>query len=204
MIEHASTKLELVITGCPCSGTKYTAHLLQGNGYIALHESLDYKRQEALWWSPGTTYPEIEVSYTMNQWLDVHPCKALPVVWLIREPLKVISSWLAKGLHATGEWNPEHKIADMYHRNQRTKNHPHLALVHRVEEEIDPLLKVVASCVQPVSVKSTKPELSNLNRLLPSMKTNTHNPGTVNLTKDIILKYPYGREFLKDYEDYYE
>jgi hypothetical protein len=194
MITHAVRNLKLIITGCPCSGTMYVAKLLRSHGYNARHESLDYKAQEGLWWTGEAPMPEIEVSYTMNQWLDQFDIRDVPVIWLVREPTLVVNSWAAKGLIATGVADFPFKMGLLSEMNKRTANSNGLFDTHRIEDPDEHLLMSADAFVKP-TLKKTQP---------PPRNENSHNIGrVVDMKRSDLIALKNGQEFFESYKDLY-
>lgn len=192
-------KLKLIITGCPCSGTTYVSRLLRHHGYDARHESLDFKRESEVWWltDPAQDWPEIEVSYVMNQWLDSWEIMNVPVMLLLRRPERVISSWVAKGMLHNGKADTNDKMLQCSGFNERTISCGRLASIHRIDEDPDErLLEYVSKYAVPTVHESERPGK-------PGKKSNSHNPGLVQWDTKGLFNLSQGPRFLKTYQPFY-
>lgn len=195
--QRAASFLKLIITGCPCSGTKYVCELLRDHSLDARHESLDYKKEEGVWWKPGGgDDPVIEVSYVMNHWLEFDPIKNVPVILLVRHPVKVINSWLAKGLAHDGTANAEEKMERCIGFNERTLAAPGLTYVHKIDVEPDSLL---LKRVELVTGLKAEVPFSMI-----SKETNAHNQGRLNLSYEDLCRVKNAQRFFRPYRMFYD
>lgn len=82
---------KFLITGCPRSGTKYTAKLLTSAGIPTGHEKVYRPRGPFPWKLDG------EVSWAAVPYLKELKWTGTPVIHQVRHPLKVIASLMQRG-----------------------------------------------------------------------------------------------------------
>ena len=144
--------LRYLITGTGRCGTGYMAQVLRSAGIKCGHEDvfglggLEYARQVMGDW-------EAESSWLAAPFLDDPLLEEVTVVHLVRDPKKVIDSWLGLGylqgdspvyhawMCAHLPWllswaDPEHRAAAIYIGwNKMIKDKTHATIFHRVEDD---------------------------------------------------------------------
>jgi hypothetical protein len=125
-------QLQVIVTGTGRSGTVYFANLLTRVGIPCGHESLftpwgldeaiarlegrhgvdvsAISRESCGEWCPNPQEVVADSSYMAAPWLDQDLLKEVPVIHVVRHPLKVINSFVV-GLNYFKDWVP----ADVWH-----------------------------------------------------------------------------------------
>jgi len=133
-------KLCYILTGCPCSGTHYIARSLTLNGFRTSHEAANLRSGES-----SDKEARADVSYLHVQWLDV---VELPVVHVVRDPLKVFNSYLAYAVQERSDLSPNDCAKFLADSNEAVENHSTTIYRHRVEDPLQELLEVLGVPIQ--------------------------------------------------------
>jgi hypothetical protein len=134
--------LKYIITGCPCSGTHYIARCLCEKGLKAGHEVWDMKPGEWGCNKPALLDVEIDVNYGASANLINIP-EGINVIHLVRNPLKVLNSWLSVHLRHPEPISINMVAERIWHLNNNVENSVNLIYRHLLESPLDKLLKAM-------------------------------------------------------------
>lgn len=187
--------LKYIITGCPCSGTGYIAKSLHELGLKAGHEIYDYKREENEWvprvgdsWGIPTDQVEIDVSYAHSHWLDVSTC---PVIHLVRDPLKVINSFMAIQMRHPKRKTIDEMANELYRYNSLVEKCDRVFYLHHVEWPVMGLVDELQMGSRCIGIDSVVPK-----------NYNSHNKGRCNFSWEDLSKHPWTHELREQYKTY--
>lgn len=146
--------LKCVITGWPCSGTLYVSRVLrQCYGIEATHEGWLFNKSFDMWERHfAGVDTEVDVNHALYQWLDKKPMTEIPVILLMRHPLRVLASWLSKAFRMGQKLDPSDKIAAMISIYNAVSQCDRVVATHRIEDPIEDLIAAL-----PVEPRFTRP-----------------------------------------------
>jgi hypothetical protein len=178
--EPVHSTFEYLIGGSPCGGTTFMSILLTKLGFPCSHEAV-YAADGKLWmnpqggfWSNGL-HPvkqsdsiKADSSYTVGEWMDLEEVKHLPVIALVRHPIKTLNSLIAYEFSQLQVIDVNWVIKTMLGRWNKLIESPRLAMVCRIEKDIPALCEMLGVKYQN----------------LDGVFRNPHNHGKIQLTLD--------------------